>query len=413
MSHLTLAMRLALRNVVRYLRRSLITSLTIALGMVMMLAVIGMSEGMYARAVDTAARSGSGHVVVQVTDYDVFEPKAIADPEAVRQAVGQLPGAVAAERVLSPLYATSDQGSLNAMALGLDPVVDKDSSILPEGLVAGEWLPDSPPPLPAALLGRGAARKLGLGVHDRLVLMAQGDGELGSQLVTIQGIFATGNDELDENAVVLDKRTLQAMLGQPGAVHQVAVLLPEFRESEAARDQLAAALQGQGVDVLTWAQAMPDLGGYVALDRAGAMVLFVILFAIVGLAVLNAVLMSVLERTHEFGVLLAVGTRPALLFNVVVFEAVLLSVGAALVGAGVGMGLVSWFGVHGLDLSLAIGAESFDAGGINISGLVYTEVPFSRLRSAVGMVVGLTVIGSLYPAWAASRIAPVEAIRHD
>lgn len=411
MTTLALVLRLAVRNVVRYVRRSVITALTIALGVVMMLLTIGLSEGMYARAVDTAARAGPGHVVLQVEGFDAFEPKTLPDADAARALAEQVPGGRVALHMQSPVYASTARGSLNAVALGLDPAMDRADSLIAEALSAGEWLADTPASVPGALVGRGGARTLGLEPGDTFVLMAQGEHELDSRLMRVRGLFTTGSDELDDHAIVVDNRTLQGLLGVPGAVHRVAILLPDFRDADA----VARTLDGRlpGVRALTWAQALPELGSFVALDRAGGTVMFAVLFGIVGLAVLNAVLMSVLERTQEFGVMLAVGTRPGQLFGVVVLEALLLSLTSALLGAALGGLIVSWVGAHGLDLALITGTPSFDAGGVNISGVVYPELPLYRVRDAVAMVVGLTVVGSLYPAVLAARIAPVEAIRHD
>ena len=129
---------------------------------------------------------------------------------------------------------------------------------------------------------------------------------------------------------------------------------------------------------------------------------------------LNAVLMSVFERIREFGLMLAVGTRPSTLFTVVVLEALLLSVGSALLGALIGGAIVVWLGQTGVDFATLLGMEtSFDVGGYDISGTMYPYLPVKRTVIDMLMVIVITVGASLYPAYKAARIAPVEAISHD
>jgi len=409
---LALAHRLALRNVRRYARRSIITAVTIWFGMVMVVFTIGISEGAYRRVVDTAARSGPGHVAVQTPDLDPFEPEPLARADEAMAIAAAIPGAEIAPRARLPALLSSAGGSVNLLALGVEPALERKTSILSEALVEGEWLPDEQGRVPEIVIGRTTARRLDLGLGDRAVVMAQVDGELSSVLLRVGGIFALGSDEVDSGIAVVPIHTLQLLLGQPDAVHQVAVILDDLHRARPVQRQLQAALPD--AEVQTWDQLLPELGDYVTMDRNGGDVSFAFLFAIVAVAVLNAVLMSVLERVKEFGLMLAVGTRPSTLFLVVVLEALVLSMGSAALGAVVGGALVLWMGHTGVDLATLFGMEqSMDVAGYDISGTIYPYLPPLRTLYMSAMVVVVTVAGSLWPAWKATRIEPVEAIRHD
>lgn len=413
MGELKLIARLALRNVRRYARRSALTLITIVVGIVMLLFTVGISEGSYRRAIDTAARSGSGHVVVRAADYDPIQPRSITDSEAVLAAANAIEGARGLPRVRIPSLAQSTGGSATVLLIGLDPDLEKGTSILPEAVKQGEWVANTRGPVPRAAIGRVLARRLDLEVDDRLVLTINANDDLESALVRVGGIFATGSDEIDAGLVVVPLDAARDLIGDPGATHEVAVVLDNLLDADAVRDQLQAVLPTTDL-VQTWAEALPDLGDFIAMDRAGGDAMFVILFALVSLAVLNSVLMSVMERVHEFGLLLAVGSRPSTLFGVVLLEALILSGVAALAGVVVGGGIVVYYNQVGLDLGALMGTSStIDVGGYDITGVMYPYLPIRRTLLDVGAVIGITVLVTLYPAWKAARVEPVEAISHD
>ncbi len=408
-----LAIRLALRNLRRYARRSIITGITLAGGFFLMVITIGFSEGSYRQVVDSAARSGTGHVVVRPSDYDPLEPTPLEDPAAVMEAASTVERATAAPRVEGLVLATSSGGAHTVLAMGVDPKLEPTVSIFPETLAEGEWLPDTMGRVPRVLVGAGVARRLDLATGDRLVLMGQVEGELESMLTRVHGVVRIGSEQVDDNLVLLHIDGLRRLLKSPKAVHQVAVVLDDLQRSDAVQAALAEALPG--TDVLTWSEALPEVGDLIAMDRASATWMFLVLFGIVGLAVLNAVLMSVLERIKEFGVLLAIGTRPFTLFAVVTLEAFFLSVLSVAAGGLAGFGLVRWLGIRGVDFLALSGMEEMegmDIAGYSISGLIYPYLPFQRTFEAVVLIVTITVASSVYAAWRAARIAPVEAMRH-
>ncbi len=409
---LRLALRLAWRNVRRYLRRSIITAGTITLGLMMMVLTIGISEGGYRKGVDTAARSGTGHVVIRSPDLDPLQPEPLVDSEAALARARQVPKAMAVPHLQAPVLANGAGGSANVLALGVDPALEAEASILPEALIEGQWLPVEPGRVPASVVGRDVAKRLDAEVGDRLVLMVQADGELQSQLTRVEGIVHTGSEDVDANLILVDLPTMQRLLVQPGGVHSVAIVLDDLQRSRRVADELAAALPQ--AEVLTWAEALPLLGDFIKMDRGGADVMFALLFGIVALAVLNAVLMSVLERVKEFGLMLALGTRPATLFAVVILEALILAVFSSLVGGLLGGAGVLYLARTGVDLSTLMGTQqAMDVGGYAISGVMHPYLPVGRTLYLSAMVIVLTVAGSLYPAWKAARLAPVEAIRHE
>jgi ABC-type lipoprotein release transport system permease subunit len=404
-------MKMAWRNVLRYRRRSILTSLSISLGFAMLIFSIGISEGSYRRIIDTAAKSGAGHVLIQPPEFDLLAPQAIPDPKGALKVVRDIQGARPMTRTQALALATTAEGAATLMVMGIDPAAEKEVSLFADALTEGEWLPDTPGRIPKALLGADIARRLNVGLGDRVVLTAQAQGEMSAELVRVHGIFSSGSEEIDAGMVLVHQQVVQALLKQPNAIHQIPILLDDMAQADA----VAQALQKElpGLSVLTWAEALPEIGDWVAMDRKSAALMFIFLFAIVGLSVLNAVLMSVLERIKEFGVMLAIGMQPRVLFGTVLLEAFILSTVSLLLGGALGWMIVARLQKTGLDLAALSGMEEMELGGFEMAGMIYPTLPADRVIAGVFWVLVLTVSGTLYAAWRAARIAPVEALRHD
>ena len=134
---------------------------------------------------------------------------------------------------------------------------------------------------------------------------------------------------------------------------------------------------------------------------------------LIAAGILNTILMSVLERVKEFGVMLALGMRPRILFGTVLFEALIMSTLSLMLGGALGWAIVAKLQETGLDLAALSGMEEMELGGFEMAGMIYPYLPAQRVVAAVFWVLVLTVSGTLYAAWRAARIAPVEALRHD
>ena len=398
-----LAFRLGLRNVLRYARRSLITALTIAVSFAMLVLTIGISEGSYQDIIDNAARAGSGHVVVRAPEHELLEPVALPDPDAAVAAVGRHGSPVLRNEAL--VVASASSGSATLLALGVDPGPERSASLAADAMVEGDWLPDEPGRVGKALIGRTLAQRLRIDVGDRLVVTARGPDE--AELFRVGGLFATGSPAVDDGLLLVDRRALGKMIGDVEAVHAVTVLLDDVYGAGAARDAIAAELPD--AEVLTWAQALPEVGDYIALDRTSAEAMFFVLFSLVGLAILNSILMSVLERKRELGVLMALGTSPRVVFGMVVLEGLLLSTVSVALGTLLGGAAVVHLGETGLDLSAMMG-EGTTFAGFAMDPVIHPALHAGRTVKGVVMVIGLTVLAALYPAWKAARVPPVEAI---
>ena len=161
--------------------------------------------------------------------------------------------------------------------------------------------------------------------------------------------------------------------------------------------------------MLSWAQVEPFLEQFIVLDDAFFYIIVAILFIVISVGILNTILMSVFERVREFGVMMALGTRPRQVVRLVVAEAAMLAVVGIAVGGTLGSLLTLYFAENGIDLS------SFSAGAASIG--ITTTMVYSRLTAANVVlsnlaVFVLVVLVALSPAVHAARLRPVDAIRH-
>ena len=413
----TALLRIAWRNLWRHTRRTLLTALAFGAGVFLLIFFLGLGDGVHEKMIQTGIRMGSGHVVV--------EPRGARDEVAIDLLLA--PDAVAALRAVlaRPRIARDVEGSAPRLTgsgllssannaagveiLGVDAAREADLSLLPDRIVAGTYFgPDgSAPPV---VIGRALAEKLKVKLGSKVVLMTQAGAQIESQLLRVRGIFATGMDDVDGHLVSVRLDDFQKLLGRPGALTEEAIFLHRAGDAGEVRRLIAAALAPRPVDVLTWRQAMPQLDQFIVLDDAGNYIFNAVLLVMVTLGVLNTVLMAVLERRREFGLLAALGMRPSLVAVMVLAESMLLTTFGAGLGLAAGLAVHRYFAVHGLDIA-AMSSETFSVAGVAIDSVVHSYLYPGRIRWSLLFIALLGFAAALYPAIRAARTPPTEAMR--
>ncbi|MEZ4238356.1 MAG: ABC transporter permease [Myxococcota bacterium] len=407
--------RLAYRNLGRNRRRTVLTVAAIAFGLTMVQLMIGIQEGSYAEMTRQAVSAFSGHVVVQEQGYaeredsDIVVTGTSAVVDRIRQAV---PDAIVAPRLMLGGLLTSPHGSAGVALVGLDPVAEAEVQHLDEKVVEGEWLSGDGR---SVVLGEELARTLGVELGDKVVYMGQHNGatEVSSRLFRVAGTFRTGATELDAFGAFVDLAAAQEAFGQPDVSNRVTVHLKDPDTADAVAATLKDRLGDRSdLAVLTWREAMPELYALIRLDRSTGNVMLVILGLIVAMGVLNTVLMSVLERTREFGVMLSIGLKPTGLAATILLEGVTIGVLGAVIGTGVGL-LATWpLVVHGLDYSGFIGSDTMETGGVAISAVIHAAFEPTRTATYALGTIFFTALAAVYPASYVARLEPVDAMRH-
>ncbi len=398
---------IAWRNVWRGGRRSAILIAAIGFGIWAGILEMALMNGMTQQQVQAAILTRTSHLQLHAHGFlgrgDVSLSIPQADSAAAR--LSRLPGVEAvAGRVVLNGMASSATTARGVRVYGVDPGAERRTTDVAEHVIEGRYLDGTR--RNAAVVGERLARKLGLGLGKKFVITAQaGDGSIGTAALRIVGVYRTVNSGFDETAVFVSRADLSRGFALGSALHEIAVRARRPDDLDA----LAAAIRREfpDLDVETWRDLSPEVAlTQESTSQMDGIFLVVILIALV-FGITNTMLMGVLERTRELGVLIALGMRPRLVFAMVLTETILLSSGGALAGVALGGLSVAVLGRTGIDLSfVSSGLAAFGFGRI-----VRPVLPLTQYPCVVLLVVVTAMVASIPPGWKAVRLDPVRAIR--
>ena len=416
-------LRIALRNLLRQRRRTLILMITVVFSLALLLVFTGLADGGHQAMADIGVRMGLGHVVVYPAGYreDPSLDRVIEDPDAVAAAIAKLGPEVAhvARRIRSDGLVQAGATSIGVTISGGDPAIEplvshiSSPSVIVQGGPLASCANRGAGELPPALIGQELAKSLAVHVGDRIALNVKPRKSTDMRLGAFEvcGVFATGVRDVDTFWVEIPLDEAQRLTDTGHGVTMIALLLANADAAGSIATRLATELHRTDLEVLPWQQAAPELSAAIAVDEGGMYVFMIIIFVVVAVGILNALLMSVLERTREFGVLLALGAEPRQIIALVLYEAIAL--GLLSVGIGLALGLTGnhYLATHGLDYKELFG-DSLQAGGILLPDKFYSALATSKVVWSTGIVFVLVVLGAAYPAIHAARFQPTKAMNH-
>ncbi len=400
------------RNLWRNRRRTIIEIVSIAGSVMLGVAWNNLAIGSYTKMIDDGVKMGSGHIGIYHPDYlemrkteQVVDAAAIVpEIEKIEEVEGIYP------RLNVPGLVRSARESRSSMLMGID--FDREKSINP--LLADKRIDDGGLPDPSkreALIGYRLARELDLDIGSKFVIMAQGrDGDIVSGLYRVSGLLHTNVQDIDTGAVLVDRKKLGDLIGRPGSAHEIAIMLPSHRMIEEVLPKVQAVVADlSGTEAFPWNEAMKSLADSVELDHAALKIMVFILYVIVGIGTINTLLMSVMERTREFGVVRAIGVNRSGIRKMVLSEATVLAVVGVLIGVGLGMLIGVYTHNYGIDLSGAIDEQGM--GGVLFEPIMYSAWDwYGMFVLGLGMMI-VAILASLYPTHYVLRIQPSEAMR--
>jgi putative ABC transport system permease protein len=403
-------LKMAFRNLWRRRFRTGITLVAIGGSFALMLFFVAITEGSHQLMIDLAIRMQAGHVVIQAPEFQKERSLElrVTDPEGLLAAVGPLPADwVVTRRIFTTGLLRSADGSVmldNLMAVDLEN--ERRVSDVGRKLVRGAWLDAESPGI---LIGEKAARLLKVDVGDKVVVSCSGLTQKVEERFLVAGIFRVGG-EADRGTAMIGLARGQALLGMGDAVSQLAFFLPSDDSFAAAR-ALRSKLDGRPVAVLHWQEALPVLTQLLWVDDISMQVFIFIILVIVAAGILNTVLMSVMERTRELGILKSLGMKPWAVFRLVLTESLMLGLLAVAVGAALGLPLVFHFGEVGIDPLALTGGEVMEMEGIAFTDRIHPVLLAGSGMVLTAVVLVMTLLSAIWPALRAKRILPVKALR--
>jgi len=407
---MNIVLRLAWRNLWRQPRRTWLTTGAMVFSNTLLVFMISLQFGMYELMIDNTLQVFTGHIQVQAPGYK--------DDQKMRQAVPEiLPLATRlrdefdletiAARGWAFGLASSDERSYGIGIFGVEPDYEPGVSSIPGLIKEGRFLEDYDET--GIVIGAVLARNLRVGIGDELTLLGSGrDGSFAAAVVNVVGIFESGIPDIDRNFAEMPLGLFQDVFYMEGAGHQVVVSAETLDAAELLLPQVVESLPADaGLVVHDWDALQPGLKQAIQADMSSAFFMYGILVILVAFSVLNTQLMSVLERTHEFGIVLSLGLRPGRLGRLVMLETALMGFMGLVIGAITGTIFTTWFTVNGLSIP---GMEEM-AAMFNLPARVYPDVTFATAVAGPLIVYAFTLLAALYPALRLHRLHPVEAMR--
>ncbi|MBI5630155.1 MAG: ABC transporter permease [Elusimicrobia bacterium] len=408
-------LKIAWRNVWRNKRRSLLTLAASSFGLGLFIFLFAFSDGMHEQLIANATRTSLGHLQVYGRGYraDPVLERAIAKPAELRAALAGVRGlSLVLPRVESYGLASSASNSVGVMVVGVDPALEKRATRISNTMVKGLYLGRDSGTVGQILIGKALAKRLKLELGDKMVLLSQAaDGSMANALFRVRGIYKTGAEAVDLGTAFITLGRAKEFLGLGQGLTSMLLFAGDLGEVDRIKGELGLRLEPKAYEALSWKDLDPSLLQTTELDDAINHVILLVVFMIVALGIVNTLLMSVFERTREFGVLLAMGMEPKSVVAMVSFEAAILASLSLAVGTSVGVILALHFGRHGIDLSRW--TEGVSVSTAFLEPILYPKLrAYSVLKSCLSVFL-VTIVSGLYPAFKASRLSPVKALRHS
>jgi len=406
---MSLILRMAWRNLWRHSRRTWLTATAMIFSNVLLVFMISLQFGSYDMMINNTLQSFSGHFQVQRAGYNE-SPKIRLTIDSVQSLAAELRQNMHDSRVTARAaafaLASSEQRTYGIQVIGVEPEFEPGVSTLPGLIRQGTWFIDRN--APEVVIGSVMARNLKVGLGDEITMLGSGpDGSFAAGVLTVSGIFETGIQEMDRSFAEIPLGYFQEMfaMGEKGNSIAVSVDATDLVGPELQR---AKEVVG-GLDdlrVIEWTELHPGLKQAIQADMSSAWFMYGVLIILVAFSVLNTQLMSVLERTREFGMIMALGVKPRNLASLVMIETTLMALIGFILGVCLGALLAGYFNSVGFSYP---GMEEMGA-KFNLPGKMYPSITPLSLVLGPGVVFIFCLLASLYPALRLYRLRPVEAM---
>lgn len=399
---------LAWRNIWRNKVRSLLIMSSVALGLFAGIFVLALYEGMLRARVRTVIDREVAHLQIHHPRFkDDYDPAfLLGDKDSMMQRLSGLPAIRhAAWRSVAQAMLSTATGSAGVQILGVAPADENVVSQLAQKIVDGANL--DPAKRNAMLVGRKLADKMKLRLGSKVVLtFTDRDQNITAGAFRVSGIYRTDNTPLDELQVYVNLQTLNEYLAIGSGGHEVAIILYDDKAVESAKQALQLRFPDQSVK--TWKENSPETDYMVTSVDQFSYIIIVIIMIALAFGIINTMLMAVLERTHEIGMLTALGMNRPRVFKLILTETVLLTVVGVPVGFVGTLLTVAHFSRAGIDIS-SFSGEAMS--GFGFSSMIYPEFPWRSIPVVMVIVAGTALVSALFPSLRAIKLQPADALR--
>ncbi len=399
---------LAWRNVWRNKVRSLLIMASVALGLFAGIFVLALYEGMLKARVRTVIDQEVAHLQVHHAGFtDDYDPALVlGDRKTMMNRLSGVAGIrhAAWRSVTQGMLATAT-GSAGVQILGVTVADENVVSQLGGKIKEGVTLDSAK--RGAVLVGRKLADKMKLRLGSKVVLtFTDRDQNITAGAFRVTGIYQTDNGPRDEQQVYVNYASLNNYLDIGTGGHEIAVILNNDRDLDKAKEEFLNIYPAESVK--TWKENSPETDYMVTSVDQFSYIIVVIIMIALAFGIINTMLMAVLERTREIGMLTALGMNRPKVFRLIVTETILLTVVGVPVGFLATLAVVGHFSTAGIDISSLSGATMSNFG---FSSVIYPQFPWRSIPTVLAIVAGTALVSALFPSLRAIRLQPADALR--
>ncbi|MFP4472687.1 MAG: ABC transporter permease [Candidatus Omnitrophota bacterium] len=402
-------LKIAWRNITRNRKRSLITISAVGFGLGALIFIWSFVEGAHFQMIDNYTSLSIGHIQIHARGFHEHQKLEtyIEDPAPLLERIRAIEGVrYSAPRIRAQGLISSSESSSGALILGVDPDKETRISSLHKSLGEGNFL--SAEENDTIVIGKDLAAGLKVSLDDKIVIMSQAlDGSIAASAYYISGLIDSGVEEIDRGLVLITHRAAENLFVMQDKTSEIALKLQRGDRAQEMADLIRSRLDTDTLEILPWQTVSPIMKQWIDFDNTFIWVIVFIVMIVVAIGILNTVLMGVLERTREFGILLALGTKRGQIVTMVAWESVFLGCIGSLMGAILGISLTALFHVQGIDLGIFTSALS----SFYMDPVIYPRLNTMYTTVSTALVLITSICVSIYPAWLASRLKPIEAIR--
>ncbi len=400
--------KIAFRNIFRQKRRTILTALSMLSGFVLSAFFIGFSDGSYGNIINMFTKNKTGHIQIHQKDY-LENPtiyKSIDNYKNIFKKLKTIQGIESyTPRVYTSGLVSVRDKSAGARVIGIEPYLENKTTNFNKNIVkGGKNL--SKKASKEVLLGIGLSKLLKTKVGEEIIIVSQGsEGEIAYDIFNIIGLINSGDELGDKMAFYIHIDDADSLFSFKGKIHEIAINTRAIRNVDSIKKKITEKINNPELAVASWKEFAKSFYDAMKADQAGMWIMLLIIVLIVAIGVLNTVLMSVLERTREYGVLKAVGTKPSQIFNLVLIEVNIIAIFSVIIGTGIGFVLNSIFAKYGYTLPnpISYGGMMIETmkGEVNLRSFVIPAITIFFTASFVGF----------FPALRAAKIDPAKSMR--
>lgn len=395
------------RDLIRNRRRTFTTMVAVALGMVVVLLMAGMLAGVFDSALRDNIRITTGHLQLRADSYEVEKMSLLAkdlvqDPGALVAQAEAIPEVQSVAPVLwASTVLSTPRESAGLQISGIDPD-DLFHEPIRQSVVEGEYL--AADARGQILLGKRLADDMDIAAGDRVSLATgNASGSLEEGIFTVAGIYNSGFPSYDQNTVIMPLAQAQSFTGTGDRASSIIIMLNDREDTE----KVAALVSVPGIGIYNWEDLNQLILQMVEAGGAFYYVIYIIVILVVAILIANTLLMSVFERTREIGILASLGMKQHQIMLMVLMEAACLALIGIAFGVVMGLGAVAYMARVGFD----IGEDTASmVEGMSFSSKMYPAYAPDQFLILSLLMLGIVILVSIYPAWYASRMEPVEAL---